>query len=42
MSLPKAVSIVVPTLNEAENITRLVSRIDGAFSESKIDYELIL
>ena len=37
----RAISIVVPTLNEAENIPVLMSRIAASFESSKVDYEVI-
>jgi len=37
----KAVSIVIPTLNEAENILILVSRIAATFKGSPVRYEII-
>lgn len=41
MSLKKAVSIVVPTLNESDNIAVLVNRIDLAFENTDIKYEIV-
>ena len=39
---PQAVSIIVPTFREAANIPPLAERIHAAFSESGIDWELLL
>src|SRR6266702_4334884 len=36
-----AISIVVPTWNEGENIRPLVMRIDAALRKNKISYEII-
>ncbi len=41
-SLPRAVSIVVPTFREAANIPRLAERIQAALSDSGITWELLL
>jgi len=35
-------SIVVPTLNEAGNLPILVSRIDTALRQAKVNYEIIV
>lgn len=37
----KAISIVVPTLNEADNIDLLVRRVNASFKDSDVDYEII-
>ena len=42
-TVPKqAISVVVPTLNEAENIPHLLSRIDRSLKASDIPYEVII
>ncbi len=41
MSLSKAISIIVPTLNEAGNIQPLLERINKAFDDSDITYEVV-
>ena len=35
------ISIVVPTLNEEENISRLIKRIDAALQSRVLAYEII-
>ena len=40
--MPDAVSIVVPTLREAANLSALVRRVHAALSEAAIEWELIL
>jgi glycosyltransferase involved in cell wall biosynthesis len=39
---PSALSIVVPTLNEAENLPLLLERIDSTLTPKKITYEVII
>lgn len=42
LALEQAISIVVPTFREAENLPHLVERIDAALSDSGIEWELVL
>ncbi|HSH55667.1 MAG TPA: glycosyltransferase family 2 protein, partial [Candidatus Limnocylindrales bacterium] len=37
----RAISIIVPTLNESDNIEDLVSRISATFRRSGVDYEIV-
>lgn len=37
----RSLSVVIPTLNEAENVCELIRRIDSALREHRIDYEII-
>lgn len=36
-----AISIIVPTFNESENVSPLLERIDRSFEDSNIDYEVV-
>jgi dolichol-phosphate mannosyltransferase len=38
----EAVSVIIPTLNEAENIEELFKRIDNSLNDSNIPYEIIV
>ncbi len=41
MERMKAISIVIPTLNEANNVPALVQRIVNSFAKSGLVYEVI-
>lgn len=42
MNLSRAVSVIVPTLNEAENIPPLLKRIDETFAKTNTLYEVLI
>ena len=42
METRQAISVVVPTLNEAENVEALIQRIDATLGQNQIGYEIIV